>query len=59
MITKATAEQVRAHYLALGFEVRISKDDEHVTFRKKYGEPWREGRYVSDYRIIDGEVVLS
>jgi hypothetical protein len=49
--------KVRAHYKALGYEVRITRDG-HVTYRKDNGE-WREGRFVSEYREIEGQIVLS
>jgi hypothetical protein len=56
MTKTATASQVRAHYKALGCDVRISRDG-HVMFRAD-GGVWLEGRYVSEYRLIDGAVVL-
>jgi hypothetical protein len=55
MSQKATKEQVRAWFKAQGYEVCIDRDDS-IVFRKP-GESWREGRWVSEYRIIDGEVV--
>lgn len=56
---KATAKQVREHYKAQGLQVSIQKDG-HVSYRVPFGDAlWREGRYVSEYRIIDGQVVLT
>jgi hypothetical protein len=55
----ATTKQVRDHYKAQGYEVRISRDG-HVIYQKPDGGCiWFEGRYVSEYRIIEGQVVLS
>lgn len=54
---RATAEQVRAHYEAQGCEVRIDADG-HVEFRDAR-EEWLEGRWVSEYRVVDGNVVLT
>ncbi|WP_315833874.1 hypothetical protein [Bradyrhizobium prioriisuperbiae] len=51
-----TARDVREHYTAQGYEVRIG-DDGHIEFRLDGGE-WREGRYLSEYRMVDGQVVL-
>ena len=56
---EATERQVREHYKAAGYEVRIS--DGHVRFRSVYRSKtgaWREGRYVSEYRVIDDKVML-
>lgn len=55
-ITQATAAQVREHYKAQGYEVRIAKDG-RVTFRKD--GTWREGRWVCEYRVDNGQVVLT
>ena len=55
---KATAAEVRSHYKAQGYEVRISRDDGRVIYRKP-GEAWLEGRYVEEYRIIDGTLMLT
>ena len=57
-MTKATTEQVRKSYEDRGFIVRIDEED-HVEFREASDLPWAEGRWVSEYRIIDGNVVLS
>lgn len=54
--TKSIAGLIRKHYKDQGYEVRISKDG-HVTYRKD-GAPWLEGRWVSEYRIVDNSVVL-
>lgn len=53
---KATAAEVRAHYKARGYQVRITREG-HVTFRN-VGEAWLEGRWVEEYRVVDGSVVL-
>jgi len=55
-MTKATAAQVRKHYIDQGYEVRISEDG-HVEFR--HDGAWMEGRYVSEYRVVDGNVHLT
>lgn len=55
-MTKATATQIRNHYKAQNFEVRISRDG-HVTFRRD-GGAWLEGRYVGEYVVINGQVAL-
>jgi hypothetical protein len=54
----ATTAQVRKHYKDLGCEVRITKDG-HVTYRDYDGAMWLEGRWVSEYVIVDGKVVLK
>lgn len=54
--SRPTPEQVRSHYKIQGYEVRIAKDG-HVTYRKD-GGAWLEGRWVSEYRLIDDTVVL-
>lgn len=56
-MTKATAEQVRDHYEAQGYQVQIDEEG-HVNFRKR-GQEWREGRWVSEYQVVDGAVVLT
>lgn len=56
MTRQATTSEVRSHYKAQGYEVRIGRDG-HVTFRSA-GEAWLEGRWISEYRVIDGNVVL-
>jgi hypothetical protein len=48
----ATEKQVRADYKRQGYEVRINKPEGHIRFREPGGF-WREGRYVSEYRIDD------
>lgn len=52
----ATTEQVRKDYEDRGFIVRIDSEG-HVEFSED-GNDWLEGRWVSEYRIIDGQVVL-
>lgn len=54
-MTKATVQQVRSHYKSQGYDVRISRDG-RVTFRKDGA--WLEGRNISEYSVIDGQVVL-
>jgi len=56
-MTKATAEQVRKSYEDRGFLVRLDEEG-HVEFRESADLPWAEGRWVSEYRVIDGNVVL-
>jgi hypothetical protein len=53
----ATEAQVRESYKSLGYEVRITRDG-HVTYRAR-GTAWLEGRWVSEYVVIDdGSVIL-
>lgn len=54
---KATAAEVRAYYRAQGYEVRISRDEGHVTYREP-GGMWLEGRWVSEY-VVDPETGVS
>lgn len=57
---KATTAQVRKHYKDLGYEVKINRDG-YVGFRYPARDAiWKDGRYVSEYRIDDrGNVVLT
>ncbi len=54
---KASATQVRAHYHRQGYDVRINMSGK-VEFRKPDG-PWLDGRWVREYHVIDGQVVLQ
>lgn len=58
MARTATAQEVRLHYKAMDYEVRISCDG-----RVEYRDPdrgWLEGRYVEEYRVEDdGRVHLT
>lgn len=57
-MTKATEDQVRAHYESQGSEVQIAKDG-RVIFRRVGGK-WLGGRWVSEYRVDDrGNVHLT
>lgn len=58
--TKATAAQVRKHYKDQGYEVVIQKDG-YVSFRFPASDAlWKDGRYVSEYRLDDrGNVHLT
>jgi hypothetical protein len=56
MKSEATTAQVIKHYEDRGCEVRID-DDGHVEFSRD-GKTWSEGRWVSEYRITCGQVVL-
>ena len=62
-MARATTNQVRKHYKDLGYNVRIHKDNGHVEYRQDFGSgnygEWLEGRYVDEYRIIDGQIVLT
>lgn len=53
----ATTAQVRKTYKDQGFEVRIGRDG-HVTFRREGSSKWLEGRWVSEYRFINGTATL-
>jgi len=52
---KATRQEVKVHYNDHGYECRISRDG-HVTYRLDIDDPWQEGRWVSEYRVTDGQV---
>ena len=56
--SKATFSDIRAFYRADGREVRISRNG-HVTFRDRGETQWREGRWVSEYVVRDGQVVIQ
>lgn len=45
-MTRATEQQIRDHFEALGAEVHI--DAGHIEYRYDGGE-WLEGRYVTEY----------
>jgi hypothetical protein len=53
IITKHTL--VRKHYEDQGYEVRIDEGG-HVEFRTG-DKPWRDGYWLTDYRVFDGHVV--
>jgi hypothetical protein len=57
-MTQATHEQIIKHFEDLGNEVRISKDG-RVQFRPVEVQPmpWRDGRWIDEYRIFEGRVV--
>jgi hypothetical protein len=58
----ATTKQVRDHYKAQGFEVRISQTNGLVSFRLPSQGAfwhWQCGRYVCEYRIFKGNVFLT
>lgn len=61
--TPATAKQVREYYGSMGHEVRINGGG-RVTHRPDPDRhpgasgAWLEGRWLSDYRVIDGTVHL-
>lgn len=58
MTRTATAKEVRKHYEAMDYEVKISRDG-HVQFRDS-DRDWMEGRYVEEYRVEDdGRVRLT
>lgn len=57
-MTNATTEQVRKSYEDRGFIVRIDADG-HVEFRQSDDTPWMEGRWVSEYYVVDDTVVQS
>lgn len=54
--TTPTSAQVRVFYKAQGYDVRISKDG-RVELRKDGGK-WLEGRWVSEHRVVDNQIVL-
>ena len=55
--THPSAADVRKHYQAQGHDVQIDRKG-HVEFRRDGETMWLEGRWVSEYRFIDGHVVL-
>lgn len=56
---QATPAQVRHFYKDQGYEVRITKDG-HVSFRYPFNDAlWKDGRFVSEYRVDDGQVHLT
>ena len=57
----ATRAQVRHHYKSLGLQIKISNGG-HVRFRDKNciaKSPWQDGRWISEYRATETEIVLS
>jgi hypothetical protein len=56
----ATKQQIRNHYADQGYAVRVANDG-RVTYRKLAATgdmgPWLDGRWQSEYRVIDGQVV--
>jgi hypothetical protein len=56
---KATTKQVRDHYKAEGYQVSIDIDG-RVSYRVPLADAiWKHGRWVSEYRVVDGKVVLT
>lgn len=51
----ATKQQIRNYYTDQGYACRISNDG-RVEFHRG-GLRWQDGRWQSEYRIIDGQVV--
>jgi hypothetical protein len=64
MASLISAQIVRQYYKNRGYEVHISREG-HVTYRPAdhqkngVGCEWLEGRYVSEYIVIDGNIHLS
>lgn len=57
---RPTASMVRRYYQSNGYEVRIDKRG-HVEYRPADtadSGPWLEGRWLSEYRIVEGMIVL-
>jgi hypothetical protein len=54
---RPTASDVRKLYEDQGCEVRIDREG-HVEFRREGETIWLEGRWVSEYRFIHGQVAL-
>lgn len=50
-------QAIRNHYANQGYEVRIRRGDK-VEFRRDITDLWRDGRYVSEYRLMDDESVV-
>lgn len=55
--SRPNTNDVRKHYKRQGYKVRINREG-HVEFRREGETMWLEGRYVSEYRFIDGNVML-
>lgn len=61
--SRPTANDVRKHYKDQGCEVRIDREG-HVEYRPDpdyhpgADGAWLEGRWVSEYRFSNGQVVL-
>lgn len=56
-MSRPNTNDVRKHYKRQGYKVRINREG-HVEFRREGETMWLDGRYVSEYRFIDGNVVL-
>ena len=57
-MTKATNKQIRDHYKAQDYDVRIGKDG-YISYRYPAADAlWKCGRWASEYRVINGHVVL-
>lgn len=56
---QATERQVREYYEDQGYEVEIDHYG-HIRYRHidHEGIDWVEGRWVSEYCVIDGQVIL-
>lgn len=54
---KATKKQIRERYELLGYDVRISRENE-VLIRRGDSE-WRGGTWIGNYRVVEGLVVVQ
>ena len=59
MYSAATTEQIESYYEYQGFDVQITRDG-YVEYRDpcSVNDGWRDGRWTSEYRIVDGNVAL-
>ena len=57
-IRTPTRTQLRRYYLDQGYEVRIDIKG-HVTFKLPDDVYWLDGRFITEYRNIDGYIVLT
>jgi Tfp pilus assembly protein FimT len=55
----ATAPEVRKYYKDQGCLVRITVDGRVSFCDKDDDQHWLDGRWVSEYRVIDGQVHLA
>jgi len=58
--TKATAQEIRKHFNKMAYEVKISQTTGQVQYRRGGtgdNAKWIDGRYVDEYRVIDGDVI--
>lgn len=55
---QATEDEIRRLYHDQDMEILIRKTGK-ILFRHRTGFQWREGRYASEYKWVDGDIVLT